>query len=142
MQTAFDPVAFEAEALTLGALSTRELIARTWDTTNPDSLALELACRLERYAEELDAREAVARATSGRPGKRPGKVVDLRTRPACTNPHVVLDVGHLQKRHFSSRGSNDTVSATAPAFTRVSRRTPPSVPLTPRTRAGCAPISR
>lgn len=84
MQTAFDPVAFEAEALTLGALSTRELIGRAWGNTNPDALTLELACRLERYAEELDALEAAARAASGqpgkRPGKRPGKVVELRTR--------------------------------------------------------------
>ena len=80
MQTAFDPVSFEAEADTLGAMSTRDLIAQAWDTENPDTITLALACRLERYTEELAALEDELRAARGIPRKQPGKVIDLRTR--------------------------------------------------------------
>lgn len=81
MQTAFDLEALEAESDALIAMSTRDLIALARGTEDPGAMiAIELAYRLERYAEEAAVLEDELRAARGIPRKQPGKVVDLRTR--------------------------------------------------------------
>ena len=72
--------AIEAAAEELAAMPTRDLIDRAMSAPGCNTLTVALIDRLERYIDALDGTDDALRAAGLMPPKKPGKVIDLRTR--------------------------------------------------------------